>query len=140
MTRGRFWLAVALAWLGGAAVAEINEPEPDVQTRWVKDYVIQDSEPEQIETKVVPQSCLDAMQDAERLWRAAARFESISTSQLDIISNARMATADGDIAELNRLDEQQRKLAAKETSSSATIGEVVPMFDQARRECNAETK
>ena len=98
----------------------VHEPEPYKVTETIE---------------VLPESCATALKSASKIYHGAVAIDASSTKQLDIISLTRVAIAQRDMLELNRLDEQQRELANHTLGGAQALAEAYPTYLSSRTEC-----
>lgn len=125
---------VAGGFLWGVVCANNND-EPVVE---YKTKTVYEPEPYKVtETvEVLPESCATALQSASKIYHGAVAIDASSTKQLDIISLTRVAIAQGDTLELNRLDEQQRDLQNHTLGGAQALAEAYPTYLDSRTQCN----
>jgi len=138
MTRWKFGLFILIVWFTGVWVGSWTE-EDDVVFKTKTETVGVEAEPVQVTNtvEVIPESCLEAVAYAQDLWDGARAIDISTTRQLDIISLARLAVAQGDMEELNSVDQKQRALQLHTLNGAQLLAEAIPGFDLARQECNA---
>ena len=124
---------VSAGFLWGVIAANNNiEPEVEYKTK-----TVHEPEPYKVtETvEVLSEPCDTALQSASKIYHGAVAIDASSTKQLDIISSVRVAIAGQDMAELNRLDAQQRNLQSRTLGGAQALAEAYPTYLTAKQEC-----
>ena len=124
---------VSAGFLWGVIAANNNiEPEVEYKTK-----TVHEPEPYKVtETvEVLSEPCDTALQSASKIYHGAVAIDASSTKQLDIISSVRVAIAQQDMAELNRLDAQQRNLQSRTLGGAQALAEAYPTYLTAKQEC-----
>ena len=124
---------VSAGFLWGVNAANNNiEPEVEYKTK-----TVHEPEPYKVtETvEVLSEPCDTALQSASKIYHGAVAIDASSTKQLDIISSVRVAIAQQDMAELNRLDAQQRNLQSRTLGGAQALAEAYPTYLTAKQEC-----
>lgn len=83
----------------------------------------------------VPTSCASMAVTAKSSERAAERLDVIQNELLDIMSNLRIAVAEGNSNAANTLETQLRKVQSRTISSYETLAENQTTFKQQYRDC-----
>ena len=125
---------VSAGFLWGVICANSSSDEPVVE---YKTKTVHEPEPYSVtETvEVLPDPCATSLQSASKIYHGAVAIEASSTEQLDIISSVRIAIAQQDLSELNRLDQQQRNLQTHTLGGAQALAEAYPTYLTSKEEC-----
>lgn len=115
-----------------------HEPEVDI-VRITDTKVVTETEQAPPAEPYIPQSCLDAIELAEDINRAAYKLDSYTTRQLDILSAARMAENAGPGA-TTEVEEDQRKLQGETVETVALLSDLQLDMKQAKSDCNEDSE
>ena len=155
-TAKRIWIGVGVIvlvqfTLAGIVLAGTTQPE----TRFITEYVeaepkiiIKTAEPEVITktiTKTVtkhamPDVCVRSIEVANSIYESAVNISDVSTPQLDLMSDARIAIASKDMKDLSVLSEKQNTLGIQIAGYAAALSTDQVNFRSLRDECEAASK
>jgi len=109
--------------------------EPSVDIVRIHDTkVVTETEPAPPAQPYMPDSCKNVVELAEDISRAAFDLDSYTTRQLDILSAARIAVADGPGATLE-VEEDQRKLQGDTVGTIDLLADLQLQMKQAKSDC-----
>lgn len=128
---------VAVGALMGNATADPPIKYVEGPTHYVQAPIPQ---PNEVTVYEFPQPCLDALDEADTIWRAAGAIDTKSSSLLDIISKTRMSIFDQDLSELATLEDRTRDLQARTVGNVETLSEALFNYQQDLQDCNEQLK
>lgn len=114
-----------------------DEPPPEF-IEVTRTKIVEAPTPDPVVVSVVPDSCIEALRYADTISRAADNLYSEGVAQLDIISDARKALAEG--GDLNTLENRQRALQGDTVDDLYTVSEAITRFTDVHIECKKESK
>lgn len=137
----RVLILVAVCLFVGSCAGAKVAGEPETKTEFVqmpgKTKVIVEKEKGDT-VYVMPDSCIRALEMADEMVRNAEDMYDFGTEQLQIISDTRMALADG--GDLATIENRQRKLQGKMVRNLSDAEEAYYKYGLAYNECKEDMK
>jgi hypothetical protein len=129
----RALVALVIAFILGILIANATQtPEVDFVER-TKIKTVREPAPDPVEVTVIPQACLDAVKFAKEIEDAASNMYAFGDKQLEVISDARKALADG--GDLATVENRQRALQGHTVGELYTIEEAMYNFEIVYEDC-----
>ncbi len=137
-------VCVLLAFGVGSCVGNSTDPTPKVEFVKITKTKIVTAEPEPAPPAqlVMPDSCVAALRYARQAAAASERMYQSGDTQLDLISDARKALADGSnvALDLNAVEDRQRNLQGNAVGALSNLTEYLYSLERAQTECKEEVQ
>ena len=123
-------IVFAVGAVGGNATAGGGEIETVTVTKYVPAPA---PEPEPAVVYRFPDACQDVLDAARQIYYSAAKIDTASSKQLDIISNIRVSPVDHDM--LLQAENEQRDLQGRTANAIVNLAAAKSAYDTAIEDC-----
>lgn len=124
-----FILLVIGAWIGVAWLAH-----PGTVNRYIVEHHTE-TVTKRVEVPVQPSACKAVVRLGKRLAANAIKVDVIASDQVDLISQARVATIEGSVNHLDSIETKMRHIENSDTGAVYNIAQLKQQLREAQKEC-----